>query len=210
MSVTLLKRAFVAACLSSVALTIVLPIWKYGSPSGHDSHYHLLWADQFIESLSNGVLYPRWLPSSNSGLGSPTFIFYSPLPYYVAALLWPLTGFVSRALDLATTVALLASGVVFYRYLRTGVSRGPALLGAFAIMALPYRVADLYLRSAYPEFMGFIWPPLVFMALRAIACASTPRAARLAAAGLALATAALAVTHLVSLMIWGPVFALTG
>jgi hypothetical protein len=209
-SVTLLKRAFVAAGLSAVALAVVLPIWKYGSPSGHDSQYHLLWADQFIESLSSGVLYPRWLPSSNSGLGSPTFIFYSPLPYYVAALLWPLTGSVSRALDLATTAALLASGVVAYRYLRNGVSRGPAFMGAFAIMALPYRVTDLYLRSAYPEFMGFVWPPLVFMAFRAIACASTPHAARLAAAGLAVATAGLAVTHLVSLMIWGPVFALMG
>jgi uncharacterized membrane protein len=205
-----LKRAAITVGLFSATLAIVLPIWKYGSPIGHDSRYHLLWATEFIESLSSGILYPRWLPDVNAGLGSPTFIFYSPLFYYVTALFWPLIGSVPRALDLATTAALLASGVAAYRYLRNGLGRGPAFLGALAMMALPYRVADLYQRSAYPEFMAFVWPPLAFMALWAIVNASTAQTVRLAAACLAAVTAGLAVTHLLSLMIWGPVFALAG
>lgn len=68
-----------AACL------VLVPIWLRGAPIGHDSQYHYLWAAQFAESLAAGIGYPRWLPDVNGGLGNPTFVFYSPLLYYVAA-----------------------------------------------------------------------------------------------------------------------------
>jgi hypothetical protein len=192
-----------------VAATVVLtaPIARNGSPVGRDSHYHFLWAAQFIDSLAAGVPYPRWLPDVNRGLGNPTFIFYGPLLYYLAAALYPLAGSVPRALDLAAAATLLASGAAAYRYLRGGLDRGPALLGAVALMALPYPLFDLYRRSALAEFAAFVWPPLAFLAMRRLVRAPTARAAGPAAAGVAAATAGLALTHLPSLVVWGPLFA---
>ena len=52
-----------------------------------DSLLHMSWVQQFSASLSQGYWLPRWLPDSNGGYGSPVFIFYSPLVYYLTALL---------------------------------------------------------------------------------------------------------------------------
>lgn len=194
--------------LGGVTLAATLRIAAGGTPLGHDMYWHALWLGQFAGSLSDGVLYPRWLPDVNGGLGNPTFVFYPPLLYYVAAACLPLAGSVPRALDLAAAGLLALSGLAGYAYLRGALARGPALVGAAALVALPYRLIDLYDRSALPELAAFAWPPLVLLGLRHLDRADTTRAAGVAAAGTAAATAALAFTHLPSLVLWGPPLAL--
>lgn len=203
-----LPRAAAAAGLAAATLLVMAPIARHGTPIGHDSDRHIVWAAQFADSLSAGVLYPRWLPDVNAGLGNPTFVFYGPLLYYVAALFRPLAGGAPRALDLAAAAFLLASGVAAYRYLRGGLDRGAALLGAVAVMALPYRLLDLYERAALAEFAAFVWPPLALLVLPRLALGRTARDAGLAAAALAATTAGLGLTHLPSLVLWGPAIAL--
>ncbi len=203
-----LPRAVAAAGLIAATLLLMAPIAWHGSPIGHDSHLHLVWAAQFADSLAAGVLYPRWLPDVNAGLGNPTFVFYPPLLYYLAAAGYWLTGSVPRGLDLAAGLLLFLSGLAAYRYLRAGLGRAASLVGTVALMALPYRLLDLYERAAVAEFAAFVWPPLGLLALRALARASTFHEAGPPAVGLAGATAGLALTHLPSLVLWGPLLAL--
>jgi hypothetical protein len=202
------RRAVAALALAAAALAVVLPIARHGTPVGHDSRLHMLWVGQFADSLAAGVLYPRWLPDVNQGLGNPTFVFYPPLLYYLAALGRVVTGSDARGLDLASAALLLLSGVAAYRYLRLGVGRVAAWLGAVAVMALPYRVLDLYERFAVAEAAAFAWPPLALLGLVAVARAASLRAAGPPAAGVAAATTALAFTHLPTLVLAGPLLAL--
>jgi len=44
------------------------------------------WAWQFKEALREGIIYPRWTPLNFWGYGSPTFLLYPPLAYYLVAL----------------------------------------------------------------------------------------------------------------------------
>ena len=50
----------------------------------HDSFWiDHVWASQFTALLREGVIYPRWLPWSHEGLGSPVFYYYPPLAFYL-------------------------------------------------------------------------------------------------------------------------------
>lgn len=179
-----------------------------GPPVGHDSRLHLVWVVEFAESLAAGLPYPRWLPDVNRGLGNPTFVFYPPFVYYLAAPAYWLTGSAARALDGVAALATLASGAAAYHYLRPGLPRWAALLGAAALMALPFRLLDYYERAAIAEHVAFVWPPIALLATRRLARADGWRAAGPAAAGLAIGVAGLAFTHLPSLVVWGPLLAI--
>src|SRR5438270_272462 len=41
----------------------------------------LVWLEQFARELGHGVIYPRWLPLSHDGLGSPVFYYYPPFAF---------------------------------------------------------------------------------------------------------------------------------
>ena len=77
-----------------VALAIALTVPALLSPQmTHDSFWiDWVWADQFTAELAKGNFYPRWLPLSHGGLGSPVFYYYPPLAFYACAL-FGLAGF---------------------------------------------------------------------------------------------------------------------
>ncbi len=152
------------------ALLLVLPMWLRGCPDGHDILHHLIFSHHFTTQFWQGELYPRWLTQMNAGFGSPTFFFYAPLPFWITALLsapfWidQVTGY---PLILAASLALLASGISAYYWLRALTCRRYACPLALLYMALPYHLLiDLYMRFAFAEFWSFVWVPLIFLGLR--------------------------------------------
>ncbi|HEX7126008.1 MAG TPA: 6-pyruvoyl-tetrahydropterin synthase-related protein [Thermodesulfobacteriota bacterium] len=202
-----LPRAAAALALLAVTTALMAPAALEGSPVGHDSRLHLVWVREFADSLAAGIAYPRWLPDVNAGLGNPTFVFYPPLVYYLAAPFVWLTGSAPRALDVVAALACLVSAAAAYRYLRGGLPRGAALVGALALVALPYRLLDYYERAAIAEYVAFVWPPLALLAIRRLARVKSWREAGPPAAALAVCTAGLALTHLPTLVVWGPLLA---
>ncbi|MDJ0636402.1 MAG: hypothetical protein QNJ34_24710 [Xenococcaceae cyanobacterium MO_188.B29] len=52
-----------------------------------DMRWHITWLQHFSKQLAEGILYPRWLAGTNYGYGSPTFVFYPPLVYYLGSLI---------------------------------------------------------------------------------------------------------------------------
>ena len=79
--------------------------------------YHLKWSKHFVEQFWQGDVYPRWLINMNDGLGSPTFFFYAPIPYYFSSLFHPLfpndtSGWFQ--LSLSTSLAMVASGITAF------------------------------------------------------------------------------------------------
>lgn len=188
-----------------VAMLGALPVVLFGLPMGHDGITHASWQTQFYHELASGTFYPRWLPNSDYGTGSPVFFFYPPLAHYMASLVTLLLGTepsIFIRLGIAAAVFYLASGMAFYAMARVWFSPIASVLGAVAYLVLPYHYGiDLWTRVAYAEFAAYAITPLVFWAQFRI----SKRLARIAA--LALAYGALILTHLPSALILSCVMA---
>jgi hypothetical protein len=152
------------ASLSLPALLLGFP------PAADDSVSHAVWFAHFSKQFWAGDLYPRWLSDMNAGLGSPVFFYYAPLPYHAASLLAPLfPANVStlRPLGVAAALALTASGLTAYAWLRKISDPRSAVAGAIIYMVAPYHLAfDLYMRDALAEVFAFVWLPLILNFVR--------------------------------------------
>lgn len=125
-----------------------------------------VWVDQFADQLRQGILYPRWLPQSHAGLGSPVFYYYPPIAFYVAApFVW--AGLSTYAAILAMFfVGYLLSGATMYVWLKGRASL--PLLGALVFLAAPYHSFNFYMRGAMAEFLATAIVPLVMIGLQRV------------------------------------------
>jgi len=137
-------------------------------PYGDDGDNHLSWIAQFNHAIEEGIGYPRWMPESLGGYGSPAFYFYPPLAYFITfglSVLTGIRGYVGE-FNLVQVIACILSTITFYLYLRRKVSsKLMVLIGALFYGFGPYRFADAYLRSAYTEHLAMAWVPLFFWGL---------------------------------------------
>jgi hypothetical protein len=130
-------------------------------PQTHDMVQHLAVMKDFDKVLKSGNLYPRWLPDYNKGYGGPWMDFYPPGFYYLASLFNLVTNDWINAVFIISVLGLAASGLAFYLLSRLFYSRAASATAALLYMALSCHVVDLYWRGALPQFMGFIFLPLV-------------------------------------------------
>ncbi|MBW4651042.1 MAG: hypothetical protein KME06_20490 [Kastovskya adunca ATA6-11-RM4] len=192
--------------IAVVGLILTLPTFFYNVFDAHDILFHLNWAQYFAEQFWQGDFYPRWLQDMNSGLGSPTFFFYAPIPYYITSFFHPLafnTPEVWFPLCFSASLSLIASGIAAYFWLGTiTTTNRAALLAALVYMALPYHlVIDLYIRFAFTEYWAFVWMPLILYFSQKIS-----KGQKLAIPGLAISYALLIMTHLPTTLIFSPIF----
>ncbi len=162
--------------IAAAGLLLSLPVLLQGPlPNAKDFANHLARYLQFREQFWSGDFYPRWLQGANAGLGSPVFFVYGPFFYYFASLFYPLCQLLPGSVEhfefrLPLAIAMMASGVATYRWLRLLTSRTGAFAGAALYMAAPYHLwADLYVRCAAAELWAFVWLPTILYALERIA-----------------------------------------
>lgn len=187
--------------ITLIALLVTLPSLFYGVFDAHDVKVHLLWSNGFSRQFWQGELYPRWLSESNAGLGSPSFFFYPPLPYYIASLFHPLfSGDSSGWLALASSacLSLVLSGMTAYLWLKEIAKESAALIGAIAYMLLPYHLTiNLYLRFAFAEYWALVWLPLIlYFLMRYI------RGSEFSLIGIIIGYFLLSLTHLLTFIIF--------
>ena len=156
-----------------------------------------VWSDQFTVELARGHLYPRWLPLSNGGAGSPTFYFYPPLAFYVSGLLGIVMPTYAAIIG-CFAIALVLSGYTMLAWLH-GTKR--PLVGALLFMAAPYHIYDFYGRGGQAEFVAIALLPLIALGLRR---AGNRRPALLAFSYAAMILAHLPLALLTSLFLIAP------
>jgi len=149
-----------------IAGALCLPCLFYGLPAGTNAPTHVKYQHHFSRQFWNGEIYPRWLVEENKGYGSPIFLAQYPLPYFVTALLRPITSFPTatreaRELGLFAWLALAAAGLAAWFWLRKFTRPLAATLAAIVYISLPYILDDgVYRRVAIGELCTFIWMPL--------------------------------------------------
>ena len=165
---------------------------------GHDLAEYLAHAQQTAANLREGILLPAWAGDLNGGFGGPGLLFYPPLVNTLHAFL-PLAGLrLATGLGGLALVAMLLSGLAMRGWLRAAGCGAGSLWAAVLYVVAPYRLVDLYERSALAENWAFVFAPLVLW----IAAEERLSPRRRVAFG-ALAVAALALTNL-------PLFVLSG
>ena len=198
-------KVFPVIVIAAAGFILTIPAVIYGIPFFSDDGvtHHAIWYTHFSEQLWAGDLYPRWLMGMNEGLGSPLFFYYPPLPYFLTSLLKPFFpgdphGW--HQLGLSASLALTASGLFSYLWLKDMTDRKSALVASVLYMATPYHLAsDLYIRGAFAEYWAFVWMPLVLYFSHRIV-----NRHRMAVVGLAVSYALLAMTHLPTTLIFSP------
>lgn len=189
--------------IAGVGLILTTPVLINGCLEAHDFNHHLVCSKLFSEQVWQGEFYPRWLQKMNSGFGSPTFFFYAPLPYYLSSLFSPLfhaNPMSCGALGLSSLLALVASGLAAYLWLKDIVSQRSAAITSIIYMAWPYHLfVDLYTRFAFAEYWTFVWLPLILYFSRKIINGS-----KLPTVGLAISFVLLILTHLPTFIIFFP------
>jgi hypothetical protein len=196
-----------AVLVSLAAVFFSLPIILYGFPVlGHDGLMHRLYCREFASQFWSGEWYPRWLMGPHHGLGSPAFFVYGPVPFYITSLIAPLGRWFGKPpgyleLSLAAVLALWCSGIAAYLWLRRICGETAAMVGAVVYLASPYHLTvDLYMRAAFAELWAFVWMPLILYFTEGVM-----RKRRGAPVGVAVSLALLAMTHLLTTLMFSPV-----
>ena len=167
-SISGLQDRVISLCLAMLSGLLFYGLsdaWP-SSPDGWQHHFPRIHA--LADALRAGVIYPRWFPDLTSGYGEPVLNYYSPGFYYPPALLF-LAGFdmvMCARLSLAVGFALSAQWM--FHLARLYVSLWPAVVGVVCFQFFPYHLIDFFARSAFPEFVAFVWLPLIaFYTIRA-------------------------------------------
>jgi hypothetical protein len=160
------SAAFAYPLLLLVAVFVAVAA-NLGHPLLHDSFpIDWVWADQFTAELAAGNLYPRWLPLSYAGLGSPVFYYYPPLSFHVVGLFGLLGLSTYASLIAGFGAAFAASGIACWHWLK-GRSENPLLASVIFVLA-PYHLLDFTVRGALAETWATALIPLIAIGLRRI------------------------------------------
>lgn len=181
--------------LALTAFYCILPLVIHkGLPYAHDIIFHVFQADQFNRAIHEGVFYPRWVPDSNNGYGSASFIFYSPLSYYLISVINIFTPSIIIAMITAIWCGIFFSGVTMFVATRKMLGESGSALPAVIYQILPFHLWNLYIRGTFAELFAFIWFPLIILFLHK----TIESRNKASVVGLSISYAGLILTHLVS------------
>jgi len=144
------------------AFFAIIPQLIRGNSCGHDFDVHLVsWLD-CANAWKHGIPYPHWAPSPNYGAGEPRFVFYPPLTWMLGALLglflpW---SFVPIAMTFPT---LAGTGLATRTLALEALDDLPATLAGCTAIFSGFALFTGYERSAFPEFAGGVWLPLLLL-----------------------------------------------
>jgi hypothetical protein len=195
------KLGWTFACGLLVLVSFVLlhkPL-LHGTGWNHSYFFNSAWILEFDDALKRGVFPPRWLHGGNNGLGSPSFYFYPPAPFYVTAVVAIFSSSKTAYAEIAAWAAFymtLASGLTMFAWLRRQAGDILAVVGAVLYVLAPYHQVDYFVRGSMGETMAYIVVPLIMLFLQGTARATSTTAARPWIAGLALSYGALFYCHL--------------
>ena len=146
------------AVFSGLALFELTAVWPVDA---HDSVTHIRRIEALTGALRAGVIFPRWFPDLMFGYGTPVLNYYSPGFYYPAALVHIAGLDLVSSMRITLSLGFGISAWWMFRLSRLYVSLWPAIASVICFRFFPYRIYDLFIRGAYPEFSAFIWLPLI-------------------------------------------------
>lgn len=151
--------------------------------NAHDAPHSVFFLVEFDQTLRDGYLWPRWSPDFAFGYGYPLFNLYAPLAFYAAELFHLMGLSFVEAVKAVYILATVVGGIAMCSFLTQLVGSSAGVLGAVLYMWAPFHLLEIYVRSAFPEYVALALLPIVMWAFTSLV--QHPSGTRLAWAGLA-------------------------
>jgi hypothetical protein len=143
------------------ALIYCLPLLWILRPTleSSDLNLYLISFIQFSNQFWNGEIYPRWLPATNDGIGSPVYIYYGPFSAYLFALLewlgaYDPNGFIR--LFILFFLSIFSSGLLVYGWLKERFDASFSALAAIIYTVIPYKLFPICLQVSLPQVLSHL------------------------------------------------------
>lgn len=118
------------------------------------------------QTLADKQFLPMIMSNLCNNFGYSWNIFYSPLTAYMSVLFRIFNFSYVNCLKLCMFVIVLLSGITMYKFaLRITKNKKLATLASIIYILAPYRITDMYIRTALAELASFIFIPIVFEGL---------------------------------------------
>ena len=154
---------------ANIWLILALSIFAWGhllSPAyffeAHDARHTVFFLVEFDQTWRDGFLWPRWSPDFAFGYGYPLFNLYAPLAFYAAEMHHLLGLNFTTAIKAMYGVATIGAGLSMYGFARRLFGAKAGLLAGVAYIYAPFHLVEIFVRSAYAEFVALAIIPLLF------------------------------------------------
>jgi hypothetical protein len=168
--------------------------------NAHDAKHSVFFLVEFDQTFRDGYWWPRWSPDFAFGYGYPLFNMYAPLAFYAAQIIHLLGFGFTTSIKIMYVLATLGAGLGMYGLVHRLFGSKAGLLAAVVYMYAPFHLVEIFVRSAYAEFVALALIPFLFWACTELMAAPTLR--RVALAGLLYGL--LALTHHTTFFTFSP------
>lgn len=164
--------------LSTLAwLPLLTPAYFFAA---HDAKHSIFFLVEFDQTLRDGFLWPRWSPDFSFGYGYPLFNLYAPLAFYSAEIFHLFGLSFTTAIKTMYVLATIGAGLGMYGFANRLFGQGAGVLAAVVYMYTPFHFVEIFVRSAYAEFVALALIPYLFWAFTELIAAPNLRRAGLA------------------------------
>ncbi len=166
------KRKPAAACVGFAIISLTsLYLWPILSTGlwyfSHAQDSYLYEMEQFKDSISHGILYPRWLPRLEGGYGYTTFLFVAPGLFYLTLPFSYLFSDVTHAFYVSIFLITALGLTGAYVLSRLWCGRLASVLCLTLFLMTHYVSINLFPRGDVTEFAGMMLGPwLLFFFIR--------------------------------------------
>jgi 6-pyruvoyl-tetrahydropterin synthase related domain len=168
----MINKKFLISLLFLFLLSVLMMMRQltthgYFSVTINDTFTYTSWAWQFVEALKEGIIYPRWTPLSFWNYGSPSFVLYPPLAFYIVAFFNLFTNSVIAAMNITKLTSLFFSAAGMFFLVKEFYSEKIALLTASFFIVFPYFLSNYYLFGGFASVISYMWfSPILLFAWR--------------------------------------------
>lgn len=135
-----------------------------GQPVTFDGPTHLANIAMFFKSLAGGEYRAAWTDGF-ANYGMPIGLMAQQTTSYLGAFMNFAVHNVLLSYNLVFFIGAFLSSLFFYLFLRIYFRPESAFLGAFLFNFAPYRIINVYIRGALPEFFASVFLPLLLIGI---------------------------------------------
>ncbi len=145
-----------------IATFFLFPLLQNGLYNSHDSEAHVARFAGYFQAFRDGQIIPRWAGNLNYGYGSPLFIFFYPLPGYIASFLHLFNLSFESIFKIMIYLSFILSPIFLFIWLRKYAKEEVAFIASVIYLLTPYRFLDTFVRGDIAELISFVFIPIIF------------------------------------------------
>ncbi|CAN5140662.1 hypothetical protein BH09PAT2_BH09PAT2_09070 [soil metagenome] len=156
---------FIIICIFIISGFLVFDLFIHsGQPVTFDGPTHISNIAQMYGAMRDGEFPARW-GGGFARYGLPIPVIAQQFTSYIGAFITFATHDVTLSYNLVIFLGAFVSTLAMYFFLRIYVSPFSALAGAYLFHFAPYRIMNVYIRGALPEFFSSTFIILILIAL---------------------------------------------